>query len=165
MQSFTPMTESDDAESRARRSRLAHNAPNSDGGTRCCASVSSAAAILPKPISRRPAVSGFFDHGRCDLRTEAAAGLASRFNLRALKVDDMMRSDEIDLVLNLTVPAAHAEISLNAIEAGKHVFLKSRWRRRSMAPSGSTGPPATGMSGLALPRTRFSDPPPRMPAA
>ncbi len=100
-----------------------------------------------------------------DLRTEAAAGLASRFNLRALKVDDMMRSDEIDLVLNLTVPAAHAEISLNAIEAGKHVFLKSRWRRRSMAPSGSTGPPATGMSGLALPRTRFSDPPPRMPAA
>ena len=37
---------------------------------------------------------------------------------------DLIAADDIDLVLNLTIPAAHAEISLAAIAAGKHVYTE-----------------------------------------
>ena len=38
--------------------------------------------------------------------------------------DELLGSDEVDLVVNLTVPLAHAEISLAALRAGKHVFTE-----------------------------------------
>ena len=36
--------------------------------------------------------------------------------------DEIIADPDIDGVLNLTIPAAHAEISLAALEAGKHVY-------------------------------------------
>jgi predicted dehydrogenase len=35
---------------------------------------------------------------------------------------EILARDDVDLVVNLTVPAAHAEVALAAIEAGKHVW-------------------------------------------
>ena len=35
---------------------------------------------------------------------------------------ELYASDDVDVVLNLTIPAAHAEVSLAAIAAGKHVY-------------------------------------------
>ncbi|SCD84031.1 Predicted dehydrogenase [Streptomyces sp. DvalAA-14] len=35
---------------------------------------------------------------------------------------DVLARDDVDLVVNLTVPAAHAEVALAAIAAGKHVW-------------------------------------------
>lgn len=35
---------------------------------------------------------------------------------------EVLRRDDVDLVVNLTVPAAHAEVALAAIAAGKHVW-------------------------------------------
>ncbi len=43
---------------------------------------------------------------------------------KACSVDELIRDDEVDLVLNLTIPAAHAEIALRAIEAGKHTYAE-----------------------------------------
>ena len=40
----------------------------------------------------------------------------------AVPVGQLMASPDVDLVLNLTVPAAHAEIALAALTAGKHVY-------------------------------------------
>ena len=37
-------------------------------------------------------------------------------------MEDLLKSDDVDIVLNLTIPEAHAEVSLQAIEAGKHVY-------------------------------------------
>ena len=37
-------------------------------------------------------------------------------------MEDLLKSDDVDIVLNLTIPEAHAEVSLKAIEAGKHVY-------------------------------------------
>lgn len=34
----------------------------------------------------------------------------------------LLRRDDVDAVLNLTIPAAHAEVALAAIAAGKHVY-------------------------------------------
>jgi len=36
--------------------------------------------------------------------------------------EDILADPEIDAILNLTIPAAHAEVSLAALEAGKHVY-------------------------------------------
>jgi predicted dehydrogenase len=53
---------------------------------------------------------------------DSARDKAARHGLRAMSVNDLLAADDIDIVLNLTVPAAHAEISLAAIAAGKHVY-------------------------------------------
>ena len=42
-----------------------------------------------------------------DLRPEAASAKATRYGLRSMSVDGLIAADDIDLVLNLTVPAAH----------------------------------------------------------
>ena len=38
------------------------------------------------------------------------------------RVGELLASDDVDIVLNLTIPEAHAEVSLAALEAGKHVY-------------------------------------------
>lgn len=43
---------------------------------------------------------------------------------RACTVEELLADPAIDIVLNLTIPAAHAEVSLRAIEAGKHAHCE-----------------------------------------
>ena len=57
-----------------------------------------------------------------DRAPEAAARQAARYGLDPRPVAELLRADDIDLVLNLTTPDAHAEVSLAAIEAGKSVY-------------------------------------------
>jgi len=57
-----------------------------------------------------------------DMRPEVAEAQAARFGVEAAPVDTLLSRDDIDLVVNLTVPAAHAAVSLAALSAGKHVF-------------------------------------------
>lgn len=40
----------------------------------------------------------------------------------ALTPDELIQHPEVDLVLNLTIPAAHGPVTLQAIRAGKHVY-------------------------------------------
>ncbi len=57
-----------------------------------------------------------------DLDTARAATVAEEQGVRALSVDDLLADADVDLVLNLTIPAAHAEIALKAIAHGKSVY-------------------------------------------
>ena len=57
-----------------------------------------------------------------DLDEARAASVAAEQGVRALTVDELIKDPEVDLVLNLTIPAAHAEIGLQAIAAGKAVY-------------------------------------------
>ena len=58
-----------------------------------------------------------------DLDPARARAVAESYEgVRALSVDELLAAEDIDLVLNLTVPAAHAEVALKAIAAGKHVY-------------------------------------------
>lgn len=59
-----------------------------------------------------------------DLNPEAAKRRAEEFRLRATDVDSLLEDKEVDLVLNLTIPAAHFDISIGALSAGKHVFTE-----------------------------------------
>ena len=51
-------------------------------------------------------------------RSRAEAIAASHPGVRALSVDDLLADDQVGLVLNLTIPAAHGEVALRAIAAG-----------------------------------------------
>jgi predicted dehydrogenase len=57
-----------------------------------------------------------------DLDWDRAAAVAAEHGIRALTVDDLLADPEVELVLNLTIPAAHAEVALRAIKAGKSVY-------------------------------------------
>ncbi|NZD49604.1 Gfo/Idh/MocA family protein [Rhizobium leguminosarum] len=59
-----------------------------------------------------------------DLNADAAKRRAAEFNLRAADVDSLIDDRNIDLVLNLTIPAAHFDVSMRALSAGKHVFTE-----------------------------------------
>jgi len=58
-----------------------------------------------------------------DLYLERAQARAAEFEVpRACSVEELLADPEIELVINLTIPAAHAGVSLAALEAGKHVY-------------------------------------------
>jgi predicted dehydrogenase len=59
-----------------------------------------------------------------DLVPEAATRRATEFGLRPLATDALIADPDVDLVLNLTVPAAHFDISMQALAEGKHVFTE-----------------------------------------
>ena len=50
-------------------------------------------------------------------------------------MDDLLARDDIDIVINLTIPLAHAEVSLQILEAGKHAYCEKPW------PSAATTAP------------------------
>jgi predicted dehydrogenase len=57
-----------------------------------------------------------------DLDLDRASAKAEEFGVaRALTVEEMLASD-VDVIVNLTIPAAHGEIGLAALNAGKHVY-------------------------------------------
>ncbi|MFI6720775.1 Gfo/Idh/MocA family protein [Kribbella sp. NPDC050470] len=58
-----------------------------------------------------------------DLDVSRAQAIADKNQgIRALSSGDLYAADDIDIVLNLTIPAAHAAVHQAAMEAGKHVY-------------------------------------------
>jgi predicted dehydrogenase len=69
-----------------------------------------------------PAYEGITLKACADMRPEAAQAQASIYGIEARSVEELLASDDIDLVVNLTIPSAHFGVSLAALSAGKHVF-------------------------------------------
>ena len=57
-----------------------------------------------------------------DLNEAAAKERAEEFGIRAESVDGLLQADDIDIIVNLTIPAAHFAVSRTILEAGKHVY-------------------------------------------
>ena len=47
---------------------------------------------------------------------------AERFGIRAMALEEVLSDESIELVINLTTPAAHYPVTKRALLAGKHVF-------------------------------------------
>ncbi len=56
-----------------------------------------------------------------DLDFSRAEAQAAKYGVKALPLEDVFSSNA-DAILNLTIPAAHGEIALKALEAGKHIY-------------------------------------------
>lgn len=58
-----------------------------------------------------------------DLDPARAQAIAERYQgVRAITVDELLAAPDVDIVLNLTIPAAHSEVALRAIASGKSVY-------------------------------------------
>ena len=59
-----------------------------------------------------------------DINPEASSACSREFGIPAMSVEQLLLNEDVETVLNLTVPSAHAEVNLNAIEAGKHAYCE-----------------------------------------
>jgi len=59
-----------------------------------------------------------------DLDVERAKAKAAEYGIRGYSVEELLADPEIQMVINLTIPQAHASVNLQALEAGKHVYVE-----------------------------------------
>jgi predicted dehydrogenase len=59
-----------------------------------------------------------------DLDTAAADAFGAEHELKVETVDELIADPEVDIVLNLTPPTAHAAVIRAALEGGKHVYTE-----------------------------------------
>lgn len=59
-----------------------------------------------------------------DLNFERASAFAGEYGLEAMSIEGLLAADNIDIIINLTIPIAHAEVSMQILNAGKHVYLE-----------------------------------------
>jgi predicted dehydrogenase len=79
--------------------------------------------IIAKVYVEGSAAFDTFDIVACaDLDAESAEAFADVHGLQASSVDGLLADPSIDVVLNLTPPAAHGAVIRAALEAGKHVY-------------------------------------------
>ena len=57
-----------------------------------------------------------------DLNMDAARAQADKFGVRASTVDDLLAADDIDIIVNLTIPDAHFPVTRSILQAGKHAY-------------------------------------------
>jgi len=57
-----------------------------------------------------------------DLDSQRAAAKATSYGIEPMTVAELLAAEAVDVIVNLTVPAAHAAVSRAALEAGKHVY-------------------------------------------
>ena len=75
-------------------------------------------------------LTGMLDHivevkAVADMVPELAQKKAEEFGVpNVYTVEELLADPEIEIVLNLTAPAAHAPLNLRALEAGKHVYTE-----------------------------------------
>ena len=81
-----------------------------------------AGTISSAYLMRAPHFRGIRFVAVADVNTAAAEARAAEYGIEARSVDALLASDDVDLVVNLTIPAAHFSISRAALEAGKHVY-------------------------------------------
>jgi predicted dehydrogenase len=73
-------------------------------------------------FSLAPLFKGIEVKACADINPAAAKARAKEFGVRAETVDGLMQAGDVDIVVNLTVPAVHYAISRQALDAGKHVY-------------------------------------------
>ncbi len=60
-----------------------------------------------------------------DIDVERARAKAAEHQIpKAYTVEELLADPEIQIVINLTIPKAHAEVCLKVLEAGKHVYVE-----------------------------------------
>jgi len=60
-----------------------------------------------------------------DLDIERAKAKAEEFKIsKACSVAELLADTDIKIVLNLTIPKAHADVCMSVLEAGKSVYVE-----------------------------------------
>lgn len=59
-----------------------------------------------------------------DLSMANAEAKAKENNVKAMTVDEILQDPEIEIIVNLTTPGAHAAVNRRILEAGKHAYCE-----------------------------------------
>ena len=78
--------------------------------------------ISPAYLSLAPLFRTLDVRAVADINHAAASKRAGEHDVAARSVEDLLGSDDIDVVVNLTVPEAHFSVSKSILDAGKHVY-------------------------------------------
>ena len=98
--------------------------------------------VISHAYAKNAAAFDSFEIVACADRDDArSVALAAEHGLDAVDVDALLADPLVDIVLNLTPPAAHAAVTRAALEAGKHVY--------SEKPLAMTAPEAAELLALA----------------
>ena len=73
-------------------------------------------------FSLAPLFKGIEVRACADINHHAAKARAKEFSVRAETVEGLLKADDVDIVVNLTIPAVHYDVSRQALDAGKHVY-------------------------------------------
>ena len=57
-----------------------------------------------------------------DINLKAAKKCSKEYGIKFLSVNEILKDQEVEIILNLTIPKAHYEISKRALLNGKHVY-------------------------------------------
>ncbi len=68
----------------------------------------------------------FIEVAACaDMNMDSAKEKAAKYNIpKVCTVDELLADKEIEIVINLTIPKAHAPVNLKILEAGKHAYCE-----------------------------------------
>ena len=69
-----------------------------------------------------PLFKGLEVRGVADIIPAAARKRGEEFDVKAMTPDELLKNSEIDVIVNLTVPSTHYQVSMDAISAGKHAY-------------------------------------------
>ncbi|WP_165221265.1 Gfo/Idh/MocA family protein [Affinirhizobium pseudoryzae] len=73
-------------------------------------------------LSLAPMFKGLKMLACADLNPNATQLRAEEYGVKAQSVDDLLKNDDLDVIVNLTIPATHFSVSKAILEAGKHVY-------------------------------------------
>jgi len=69
-----------------------------------------------------PQFKGLEVRGVADIIPAAAKKRSEEFGVHAMTPDEMLKNSEIDVIVNLTIPATHYQVSMDTVTAGKHAY-------------------------------------------
>lgn len=81
-----------------------------------CGNISTAYLTLA------PLFKGLEVRAVADMNKDAAEAQAQKFGVRAETVGGLLGADDIDIVVNLTIPDAHFAVTRSILQAGKHAY-------------------------------------------
>lgn len=62
--------------------------------------------------------------GCADIDKDRAQDKAEQHRVKAFTVEGLLNNPDVDIIINLTIPAVHAEVTLQILQAGKHAYTE-----------------------------------------
>ncbi|MCB9993713.1 MAG: Gfo/Idh/MocA family oxidoreductase [Hyphomicrobiaceae bacterium] len=73
-------------------------------------------------LNLAPLFKGLEVRAVADILPEAAKARGAEYGVRVQSVDEMLANADIDIIVNLTIPEVHYQVSKDIVSAGKHAY-------------------------------------------
>ena len=65
-----------------------------------------------------------------DLNPDASKKYSEKYEIKNLSVDELLSNEDIQLIINLTIPNAHFEVSKSILNSGKHSYSEKQLSKK-----------------------------------